>query len=198
MASPTRWTWVWANSRRWRRTGKPGVHGVTKSETRLSNWTTMTNNRPREKHTIRSVQTWGMLTKWIYVDQGTESHQLLSSHGTLSQGTTTPHHPQQAVEGPFIPSSWLEAGLQFLKDQKTESPPRFDLLEVAMRISRCFLGSLFLGGLWIPTFLFSAKRNYSNPTLLFSCLGLDLWASRPARPSQQIPQEENQMWGRVH
>ena len=25
MASPTRWTWVWASSRRWERTGKPGV-----------------------------------------------------------------------------------------------------------------------------------------------------------------------------
>ena len=25
IASPTQWTWVWANSRRWRRTGKPGV-----------------------------------------------------------------------------------------------------------------------------------------------------------------------------
>ena len=25
MASPTQWTWVWANSRRWWRTGKPGV-----------------------------------------------------------------------------------------------------------------------------------------------------------------------------
>jgi len=25
MASPTRWTWVWANSERWWRTGKPGV-----------------------------------------------------------------------------------------------------------------------------------------------------------------------------
>ena len=25
MASPTHWTWVWASSRRWRRTGKPGV-----------------------------------------------------------------------------------------------------------------------------------------------------------------------------
>ena len=25
MASPTRWTWVWANSGRWWRTGKPGV-----------------------------------------------------------------------------------------------------------------------------------------------------------------------------
>ena len=25
MASPTRWTWIWASSRRWWRTGKPGV-----------------------------------------------------------------------------------------------------------------------------------------------------------------------------
>ena len=25
MLSPTHWTWVWASSRRWRRTGKPGV-----------------------------------------------------------------------------------------------------------------------------------------------------------------------------
>ena len=25
MASPTQWTWVWASSGRWRRTGKPGV-----------------------------------------------------------------------------------------------------------------------------------------------------------------------------
>ena len=40
MASPTQWTWVWANSRRWWWTGKPGVlqsMGVTKSQTRLSN-----------------------------------------------------------------------------------------------------------------------------------------------------------------
>ena len=25
MVSPTQWTWVWANARRWWRTGKPGV-----------------------------------------------------------------------------------------------------------------------------------------------------------------------------
>ena len=28
MASPTKWTWVWANSRRWWRTGKPGMYKV--------------------------------------------------------------------------------------------------------------------------------------------------------------------------
>ena len=28
MALPTQWTWVWANSRRWWRTGKPGSWGL--------------------------------------------------------------------------------------------------------------------------------------------------------------------------
>ena len=43
MASPTQWTWVWANSGRQWRTGKPGmlpIHGVIKNWTQLSNWTT--------------------------------------------------------------------------------------------------------------------------------------------------------------
>ena len=42
MPSPTQWTWVWASSRRWWRTEKPGVlttvHVITKSQTRLSDW----------------------------------------------------------------------------------------------------------------------------------------------------------------
>ena len=35
MASLTQWIWVWASSRRWWRTGKPGaaVHGITNSGT---------------------------------------------------------------------------------------------------------------------------------------------------------------------
>ena len=42
LASPVWWTWVWVGSRSWWWTGKPGVlqfHGVTKSQTRLSDWT---------------------------------------------------------------------------------------------------------------------------------------------------------------
>ena len=41
MASPTQRTWVWVNSGSWWRTGRPGVlwfTGVTKSQTRLSDW----------------------------------------------------------------------------------------------------------------------------------------------------------------
>ena len=41
MASPTRWTWVWASSGSWWRTGKPGVLQSMGSQirTQLSNWT---------------------------------------------------------------------------------------------------------------------------------------------------------------
>ena len=42
MASPTQWTWVCVDPGSWWWTGRPGVlrvHGITKSWTRLSNWT---------------------------------------------------------------------------------------------------------------------------------------------------------------
>ena len=39
MASLIQWTWVWENSRRQWRFGKPDVHGVAKSQKSLSNWT---------------------------------------------------------------------------------------------------------------------------------------------------------------
>ena len=41
MTSLTQWTWVWASSRRWWRTGKPGVLQSmgSQSQTRLSDWT---------------------------------------------------------------------------------------------------------------------------------------------------------------
>ena len=44
MVSPIWWTWVWVNSGSWWWTGRPGVliHGVTKSQTRLSNWAELT------------------------------------------------------------------------------------------------------------------------------------------------------------
>ena len=48
MASPTQWMWVWASSERWWKTGKPNVtHGVTKSWTPLSDWTTTCNYNKR-------------------------------------------------------------------------------------------------------------------------------------------------------
>ena len=55
MASLTRWTWVWATSGRWWRTGKPG-HGVTRSRTQLSDWTT--TKPPPVKCFISAILFW--------------------------------------------------------------------------------------------------------------------------------------------
>jgi len=40
MASPTQWTWVWASSERWWRTGKPGVLWSMRSQRVKHNWAT--------------------------------------------------------------------------------------------------------------------------------------------------------------
>ena len=44
MESPTRWTWVWINSRNWWWTGRH-VHGVAKSRTQLSDWIELMQER---------------------------------------------------------------------------------------------------------------------------------------------------------
>ena len=46
MASPTQWTWVWANSGSWWWTGRPGVlqSKGSQSWTQLSNWTELNWN----------------------------------------------------------------------------------------------------------------------------------------------------------
>ena len=46
MASPTRWTWVWVNSRSWWWTGRPGVLRFmgSQSQTRLSYWTELNHS----------------------------------------------------------------------------------------------------------------------------------------------------------
>ena len=43
MASPTRWAWVWASSRSWWWTGKPGVLQSTGSQIVRQNWATELN-----------------------------------------------------------------------------------------------------------------------------------------------------------
>ena len=46
MASPTRWTWVWASSRGWWRTGKPGVLQFMGWQRIRHNWVTeLTSSR---------------------------------------------------------------------------------------------------------------------------------------------------------
>ena len=59
MASPTQWTWVWVNSGRWWWTGMDwhaAVHGVTKSWTRLSDWTEL--NWKRQQFCLFIDESW--------------------------------------------------------------------------------------------------------------------------------------------
>jgi len=58
MASPTEWTWIWANSRRVKDRGAwhAAVPGVAKSWTWLNNWTTTTNtNINTHTHTSQII-----------------------------------------------------------------------------------------------------------------------------------------------
>ena len=50
MASPTPWTWVWASSGRWERTGKPGVLQSTGSQKVGHDWAT-------EQHRVQKLTT---------------------------------------------------------------------------------------------------------------------------------------------
>ena len=66
--SLTQWTWVWASSRSWWWTGRPGVlhavHGVTKSQTRLSDWIDwLTEYIFETKHDIAMGLVWDW-NKW--------------------------------------------------------------------------------------------------------------------------------------
>ena len=54
MASPTQWTWVWANSRRWWRTEKPGVLQSRGSQRVGSNWAT----EQQQKYFINKQSEW--------------------------------------------------------------------------------------------------------------------------------------------
>ena len=61
MASPTQWTRVWVGSGRWWWTGKgwrAAIHGVAKTQTRLSDWTELNWTMPLETHNLPKGLGW--------------------------------------------------------------------------------------------------------------------------------------------
>ena len=68
MASRTRWTWVWVNSGSWWWTGRPDMlrHEVTKSWTRLRDWTELNKKNLKKKAALFSVFCWFLRQKWFY------------------------------------------------------------------------------------------------------------------------------------
>ena len=89
MASPTQQTWVWANSGRQGRTGKP-VHGVPKSWAWLSNWTTTTKTmnetlRLKEECNIPCSLVYFHYSPWLFQKLFSIGPGKLSSSQTLMQ-----------------------------------------------------------------------------------------------------------------
>ena len=67
MASPTRWTWVWAGSRSWWWTGKPGVLQSMESQKVGHDWATELNlwDIP-EKQAVCGQISWGDIAFWRF------------------------------------------------------------------------------------------------------------------------------------
>ena len=68
MASWTQWTWVWASSGRWWRTGNPGVlqYIELQSQIQLSNWMTITTGLFGMFNYIGSTVKWVMISFRLY------------------------------------------------------------------------------------------------------------------------------------
>ena len=65
--SPIWWTWVWANSRRWQRTGKPGVlQSMGQKESDTTDWTTKMWKRWETKIVLKlsSTTMFGRQSPW--------------------------------------------------------------------------------------------------------------------------------------
>ena len=75
MTSRTQWTWVWVNSRSWWWTGDwhAVVYGVTKSWTRLSNWTELNWTDRSEKAMAPRSSTLAWKIQWTEEPGGLQS-----------------------------------------------------------------------------------------------------------------------------
>ena len=58
MAPPTQWTWVWASSGRWWRTGKPGVLPSMGSQRLGHDWATEQQQRPSLRLLLWFIRPW--------------------------------------------------------------------------------------------------------------------------------------------
>ena len=82
-------TWVWVNSRSWWWTGRPGmlaVHGVAKSQTRLSDWTdwqlqsSSSETLPREEADFKNRELWSTSpNNWLYLEQNMQKFKTKST-----------------------------------------------------------------------------------------------------------------------
>ena len=67
MASPTQWTWVWVNSRRWWRTRKPGVLQPMGSQ-RVGRWATEQQKQKSQSQLNNGAQHTPLIACWCILN----------------------------------------------------------------------------------------------------------------------------------
>ena len=114
MASLTWWTWVWASSRIWWWTGKPGVLQSVGSQSWkwLSNWTELKvalNNRKVQKKTKNSLQ-FSIPSSFTETATQQEKDPNEPRPKQKISGITSHHHlrPRNLRSCSSIPSPWLQ------------------------------------------------------------------------------------------
>ena len=94
MASPTRWTWVWVNSRSWRWTGRPGMLRFMGSQRVGHDWATELNwtdaydalssrNRKMLTNVIYKIRMYSLICICVYEEIFTVVE--LPSHGEIEE-----------------------------------------------------------------------------------------------------------------
>ena len=183
MASPTQWTWVWASSGRWwREAWQAAVHGVAKSRTQMSDWTTTAIpldswygclSRPKglgvtEEKTVSCVHLRTIPSPGRKHTH-TQPHAGDSLTGTLISSPSGPL-PSQKAPPHCEPTLFLPQSGIFTRTLKSLSMVSSDLLFWVLTVSLSFFffffekTKLLLCFLW---FLFEKKSSHLYSHLSF-------------------------------
>ena len=83
MASLTQWTWVWVSSRRWWRTGKPGVLQSMGSQRVRHNWGTEQRQAPTHLLQKRGLQEFSAVFEQEVSNKSVDCHVLLDKSSLM-------------------------------------------------------------------------------------------------------------------
>ena len=130
IASPTRWTWVWVNSRSWWWTGRPGVLWFmgSQSQTWLSDWTDWFPAQTLAAVCMKFTSDLGVLQTFDLVHfhfpflLGISLRFPLGNHPQFQRWTHLTQRPNQSVCNSSFKSQWWVEGGHGISPSKEIQP----------------------------------------------------------------------------
>ena len=104
MASPTQWTWVWALSRRWWRTGKPRMLQSMQSERVARDWATENSNKVQARQSGRDRTPGRGEGSAVGTEEWEDAFSGNCSIWSGQWGTARERRPEKTVEVQMAPS----------------------------------------------------------------------------------------------